>query len=349
MRVLCILAVLLFYSFQIGFAGSVRRIEATYTATIESIPSKSKQLEVWIPMPAETPAQSILALNVESPYPAYRALDREYGNTYLYMKLTKPVPQKLIVSVRFEAERREVLYSKSAGVRNADPSSEVLNRFLKPSRLATISPRIWKLADEITKGHASIEDKARAIYDYVAGNIKYDKTIPGWGRGDTERVCDVRTGNCTDFHSLFISLARASHIPARFIIGLPLAQKVSGTVTGYHCWADFYLPGHGWVPVDASEASKSNDPGKRDYLFGNLDPDRLEFTIGRDIRLNPPQSGEPLNYFIYPYAEADGKPLSDTRIQLDYVNLPLLSHSQDSAVGSRIQATSIKESNRQTN
>jgi len=30
------------------------------------------------------------------------------------------------------------------------------------------------------------------------------------------------------------------------------------------------------------------------------------------IRLpNPPQSGEPLNYFMYPYAEADGKPLNE--------------------------------------
>lgn len=32
---------------------------------------------------------------------------------------------------------------------------------------------------------------------------------------------------------------------------------------------------------------------------------------GRDLVLNPPQSGEPLNYFMYPYAEADGKPLNE--------------------------------------
>jgi hypothetical protein len=31
--------------------------------------------------------------------------------------------------------------------------------------------------------------------------------------------------------------------------------------------------------------------------------------VGRDIRQDPPQQGEPLNYFIYPYAEVDGKPL----------------------------------------
>ena len=34
----------------------------------------------------------------------------------------------------------------------------------------------------------------------------------------------------------------------------------------------------------------------------------LQFTVGRDIRLDPPHQGDPLNYFIYPYVEADGKP-----------------------------------------
>jgi hypothetical protein len=29
--------------------------------------------------------------------------------------------------------------------------------------------------------------------------------------------------------------------------------------------------------------------------------------MGRDLKLNPPQQGEALNYFVYPYAEVDGK------------------------------------------
>jgi hypothetical protein len=33
-------------------------------------------------------------------------------------------------------------------------------------------------------------------------------------------------------------------------------------------------------------------------------------SLGREIRLNPPQKGDPLNYFVYPYAELDGKPLT---------------------------------------
>jgi hypothetical protein len=51
-------------------------------------------------------------------------------------------------------------------------------------------------------------------------------------------------------------------------------------------------------------------PDKRDYFFGAHDDNRLQFTVGRDIRLDPPQQGDPLNYFIYPYVELDGKPFA---------------------------------------
>jgi hypothetical protein len=42
--------------------------------------------------------------------------------------------------------------------------------------------------------------------------------------------------------------------------------------------------------------------------FGHHDEDRLEFSRGRHLTLVPAQHGPPLNFFIYPYAEADGRP-----------------------------------------
>ncbi|NIN98761.1 MAG: transglutaminase domain-containing protein, partial [Anaerolineae bacterium] len=64
---------------------------------------------------------------------------------------------------------------------------------------------------------------------------------------------------------------------------------------GYHCWAKFFLPGAGWVPVDISEADKH--PSKVDYFFGTICENRVAFSVGRDILLTPPQQGERLNYF----------------------------------------------------
>jgi hypothetical protein len=71
--------------------------------------------------------------------------------------------------------------------------------------------------------------------------------------------------------------------------------------------------------VDTSEANQH--PDKRDYFFGAHDENRVEFTIGRDIRLNPQQASGPLNYFIYPFAEADGKPVEGIRKQFFFKDL----------------------------
>ncbi|MGA2697828.1 MAG: hypothetical protein ABSE92_17340 [Terriglobales bacterium] len=61
----------------------------------------------------------------------------------------------------------------------------------------------------------------------------------------------------------------------------------------------------GWIPVDISEAWKAKQ--KEDYFFGSVDANRVQIATGRDITLFPKQDGPPLNYFVYPYVEVDGK------------------------------------------
>jgi len=296
-----------------------RSFEATYVATVESVPAGLSRLEVWVPLPQDTRNQSIRNLKIDSNYPGEVRREKVFGNSYFYFSTDKPQAGKLELQVRFEATRQEAGPLVRASQREGAPE---LEKYLKEEPFVSMSPRVRELARRITYGNTTPQAKARAIYDYIVNTMTYDKTVPGWGNGDTERACDVAQGNCTDFHSLFMSLARAEGIPARFVIGFPLKPEAEGTVPGYHCWAEFYAPDRGWIPVDASDASRSTDPKRREYLFGHLDPDRIEFTIGRDLRLDPPPCAETLNYFIYPYAEGDGRALTPVAIRLEYKNLP---------------------------
>jgi transglutaminase-like putative cysteine protease len=180
-----------------------------------------------------------------------------------------------------------------------------------------IDGKVRDLAAEVTRGRVTDLEKARAIYDYAVSTLKYDKTGAGWGRGDVLYACDEKRGNCTDFHAVFVGFCRAVGIPARFQIGFSIPpDKTAGEIAGYHCWAEFYLPDRGWIPVDASEAGKN--PALRDYYFGAHDAHRVQFSQGRDIRLNPPQSGERLNFFIYPYVEIDGRGHGDVEKRFSF-------------------------------
>jgi transglutaminase-like putative cysteine protease len=158
---------------------------------------------------------------------------------------------------------------------------------------------------------------AKQLYDVVDEHVVYKKEGTGWGRGDSNWVCDSGYGNCTDFHSLFISLARSQGLPSRFEIGFSIpTDKTEGPIAGYHCWAWFYMKDRGWVPVDISEADKH--PELKEYYFGNLKEDRVMFSVGRDLELVPKPEQGPLNFFIYPHIEVGGKILPNEKIELQF-------------------------------
>jgi len=292
--------------------GPTRNFVFTYLTKIPALSPDDKVSRMWIPLPQSDRYQTIRNLKIDAPFAYAERRDPEYGNEYLYVQVP---PSKLKepseVRVSFEATRREHRVSLDARsvASESRPISPDLQRFLQPDRLIPLQGTIEELSAQQTHGLADPLAKARAIYDYVVATLRYDKSGTGWGNGDAIWACTAKRGNCTDFHSLLIGMMRAAGIPARFEIGFPLPEdQHDGTVPGYHCWAEFYVEPYGWIPVDASEAWKHQD--KKDYFFGAHDDNRVQFTVGRDIRLDPPQQGAPLNYFIYPYGELDGKPLA---------------------------------------
>jgi transglutaminase-like putative cysteine protease len=175
---------------------------------------------------------------------------------------------------------------------------------LQPDALVPIDGRVAEIAEQVTAGAETELEKARAIYDYVTHTMTYDKSGEGWGRGDAIYACTAKAGNCTDFHSLILGMARATGIPARFVMGIPLPENEhGGEIVGYHCWAQLYVKGLGWLPVDSSEASKH--PEKENAFFGGLDANRIRFTMGRDLKVGSNPANR-VNFLIYPYVEVDG-------------------------------------------
>ena len=114
-----------------------------------------------------------------------------------------------------------------------------------------------------------------------------------------------------------MSLNRTLEVPARFHMGFPIPSGSKGKVKGYHCWADYYVEGEGWYPVDISEADK--DPSKAQYFFGTVDENRVEMNTGRDFILDGYEAG-PANLFIYPLVEVNDLASSDFSKSFSYEN-----------------------------
>jgi transglutaminase-like putative cysteine protease len=287
--------------------GEARTFEIEYAGKVTGIPAGTKRLRVWIPVPQDTTVQEIRGLSF-SKEPRL-GVEEKYGNRVAYWEIENP-GASFEVSMKFSCTRLEIRTDlellRSEG-QDPDGSFSV---FKRADRLVLVDAELKKLSDEIVKGRTGALEKGRAIYDYVVAKMAYDKNHPGWGLGSTEHACRVGKGNCTDFHALFNSLCRAQGIASGFEIGLylPYERKSQEKLGGYHCWAFFRVPGKTWVPVDCSEASRFGD--RREFFFGGHTSNRVTLSTGRDLVLVPPQEGEPLNYFLNPHAEADGKPVA---------------------------------------
>ena len=300
-----------------------RKFAFTYQVHVPANKDANAKFLLWLPLPQEDGYHKVEDLHVDSAVAFTKGRDPEYGNSFA---LFRPTPAQLEtgfdVTIHFVATRFEhKVEVVPAAATVAKPAGDLsLQRYLEPDRLVPLNGVIAQLAKQQTAGDTTDLAKAHHIYDYVVSTMHYDKSGEGWGRGDAVWACTSKRGNCTDFHSLFIGMMRASGMPARFEIGFPLPEsKTEGDVPGYHCWAEFYLSGTGWVPVDASEASKN--PERRDYFFGAHDANRVFFTYGRDLRLSPEQQGDALNYFIYPYAELNGKPVTGLQTHFAFNDL----------------------------
>jgi transglutaminase-like putative cysteine protease len=221
--------------------------------------------------------------------------------------------------VTYRVRRHEVVADDGEDVADATE----LDLFLRPDARVPVTGKPLALI----AGRDLPDDQlaiGRVLYEVVNSHMRYSKDGTGWGQGDAVWACDSKYGNCSDFHSLFISLIRSQKIPAKFEMGFPLPEKRgSGEIAGYHCWAKFKPAGRGWVPVDISEANKN--PQMKEYFFGNLTEDRVTFTVGRDLTLVPKQDGPPLNFFIYPYVEVGGKPLPAENVKRKFTFADVIS------------------------
>ncbi len=303
-----------------AFADPKERRVAVSVAVNLVLPDNAARVRLWIPYVMSDENQDITDVRLSGDFASsgvYR--EGKSGNTLLYAEWSGSAKTGTL-EYAFKADRREVRINEIVEVERTIPSHEY-SRFLGATSLGSTVGPAKEYADRITKGKKTNTAKARAVYDWIVENMYPDPDVKGCGIGEVEILLKKLGGKCADIHSVFVTLCRAAGVPAREVFGIRIPKDSKGEMTkAQHCWAEFHEPGTGWIVADPADVRKailekrlSVDEAKplRDYYFGAVDQNRIAFGMGRDLVLNPPQDGPPLNYFMYPYAEVDGKPLNE--------------------------------------
>ncbi|EAR01379.1 hypothetical protein FB2170_11681 [Maribacter sp. HTCC2170] len=278
----------------LGVIEGEDNFEFNYEITLPEIKESAK---IWIPIPQSDRFQTVELASIDAPMEHRMLKEKNYGNTIMYMDL----------SPEHSGKKLELVYDVKRQEKNPYEEDSSPTRYLDASSLMPVGDRFQVLADSIIgiKRNEGVIMQARALYDYIIDNMKYIKAGK-YGTGDAVYACDALTGNCTEFHSLFISLARSAGIPSRFAVGASIpSDRAEGGIDGYHCWAEFFAEGK-WWPVDISEANKYT--ALATYYFGRHPANRIEFTKGRDLIIEPGPSSGPINFLAYPVMEIGKTP-----------------------------------------
>jgi transglutaminase-like putative cysteine protease len=288
---------------------------------------------VWVPTPLvqDAPYQKALGNTFEAQGgTAKLATDPKYGAGMVSAEWAEGVRPVFTHTTRFATRDIAVDLSKPGNVKPEDRATLV--KYTGATDLMPIDGSVKELSSQIVKGKKGDLEKARAIYDWIVDNTYRDAKTRGCGTGDVKFMIENKaySGKCADLNALFVTLARAEGIPARDVYGVRVAGsalgygslgKTGGDITkAQHCRAEFYLPSHGWVPVDPADVrkvileegggKKPDDPmvlAARERLFGSWEMNWLAYNYAHDLSLPNSARGK-VAFLMYPQSEtAEGR------------------------------------------
>ena len=137
--------------------------------------------------------------------------------------------------------------------------------FLEPTEnIQSNNPQIISIAESVTKGSRSDFEKVAKLAIWVNDYLTYDPSYSSVIL-DAVGVLKIKEGVCAEYTTLFVALARASDIPARYVSGFAYGEH------GWeeHAYSEAYLGK--WVPVDALWLE-----------VGNLDATHIRYTVQTD-------------------------------------------------------------------
>lgn len=230
----------------------------------------SDTLLAWVPLPESDESQSV---SVDAP--ARQALTRESSQPIgLFESFGEA---EIEASASFIAEAQSVR-TNLASLRSVPMSAVKASVWLKPeARAQSDHKEIVAFAHTVTKGFTAktpVADVALAVYSAVLKRSVYARTgaLP-----DALATLRSGKGECGDLGALFVATCRAAGVPARTVSGFCYGNDQ------WHVWAEFQVPGLGWVPVDPAYAEGAMPHADTPLYFGVIPDLRNRIAVCRGL------------------------------------------------------------------
>jgi transglutaminase-like putative cysteine protease len=285
----------------------------TYSFTFK-IKRTIDRLEIWLPQLAEWDTQQDVTTEDVFPDPTEDYTEPVHGNGVYYWNLqharsTLRVGEQYVCTLYdYALDMDELLIGEY------DTESELYKLYTRHEEyVEAADPDIQATTREIVGEETNPYRKARLVYDWVIQHMTYCNVD---GLVGARFALEHGYGECGDYAVLFCALLRAVGVPARPVFGFWARSgsfRGSFDTIGWHVWAEFYLPGEGWVPADPERGDNAL-LGSADDYFACLDGSNR---LIASKNVNVPLPGEDVVPFFQSYLyHREGGQLKDWKLQL---------------------------------
>ena len=257
-------------------------------------------LRLWFPLPIVSGSQTnvtILSVEPAQYVKSETGTGADLGLAYLEIPLSEVNGSFLNVTATFRFVQHDQHFAiDPAKVQPYNMTSPEYLKYTASGKNIVITPEMKAKAQEIVGNETNPYLEAQKIYWYIVDTLPYSHAPHVWldasGTPESAYVLDTGIGDCGSQSMYFAALCRSLGIPARAVGGYQLVPGSAGT----HFWAEYYLEGYGWVPVDVTAAETADwaynaTPDERHrfkaYFFDSLDPYRYIIQKDVDIPLTP--------------------------------------------------------------
>ncbi len=255
-----------------------RRVRVSYSVTYRvNGPGTVEELTVFLALPREIPGQHLLSELTFEPEPARYETDR-WGQKVAVMELGRLASgETKVVNWGGDFALYRTRFHILPEVVDSGELPAGMEAYLHDDRKYDLeSEVIGELVTKLTSSEVGTYRKARSIYEHLAEIITYERSS-GWNNAAT--VLERGTGSCSEYTFALVALLRRAGIPARYVGAISERGDEASFDDVFHRWAEAYLPGYGWVPVDAN-AAHDELPGVRGSFFGGRSNRHVVTTIG---------------------------------------------------------------------
>jgi transglutaminase-like putative cysteine protease len=256
-----------------------------------TVPAEIKTLTVSIPMPVDRSLygyeQVLSGVTVSSSRDASSISNTTdaFGNKYQIDVFRRPEPGTIIFTIKAQAAHISVDLNKPYPDNSAllgDMPSDVSQFLTATDEVQSNDPGIVSLAHDLREGATDEATVTDRIQEWLQKTVSYSLVNPD-DSDDAVNVMQHKTSSCDGWAHLFLALARADGLPARFVggynfggeIAYPVDSRGRSTLTVSsagepHSWVEVWFPSVGWMPFEPQASA------------GFVDSHHLAVWVGQD-------------------------------------------------------------------